>query len=420
MSEDSQRVVFLRFISEGAEVRLYDTASGNTTTLAIGWSPIINAAGTKVAFVNLANELAVVDTQTGETTAYVVGPITDLLSITADGSHVAFISPRGDLQYPQAVVIDVATGQETQVSDSTSSSVSGVAVSGDGARVVWTEDYNFVKLFDASSGVRRDLGVGNRPAITKDGATVAYINDWGTELRLVDVATGSQRVLTTSDRGFSSPTFSANGQRIVFLSSGDLVGANRDLDVELFIVDVASGRVTQVTNSTGNNAVPTVGISGDGRQVSFPDFRPLTDPNPEGNFEMFLATCAPPAVVPYDFGGFESPLLADGSASFKKGANGRTLPVKFQLRRDGQIVTTAAASIAVHKVLDTATGTVDMTDLTLDAGQSNADSCWFRFDPETERYVFNLSTRNMSAPSTYRIQVMLDDQTVHSVNFSLR
>ncbi len=420
MSEDGRRVVFLRFLSEGAEIRLYDAESGNTTTLAFGWSPLINAAGTKVAFVNLANELAVVDTQTGGTTTYAVGPINDLLSITADGGRVAFISPRGDLQYPQAVLIDVATEQETQVSDSTSSSVSGIAVSGDGARVVWTEDYNFVKLFDASSGGRRDLGVGSRPAITKDGATVAYINDWGTELRLVDVATGSERVLTTSDRGFSSPTFSANGQRIVFLSSGDLVGANPDLDVEVFVVDVVSGTVSQVTNSTGNNAVPTVGINGAGSQVAFPDFRPLTDPNPEGNFEMFLATCAPLAIVPYDFGGFEAPLLADGSASFKQGANGRTVPVRFQLRRDGQIVSTAAASIAVHKVLDAATGSVDMTDLTVDAGQSNTSSGWFRFDPETERYVFNLSTRSMSGPSTYQIEVTLDDHTVHTVNISLR
>jgi hypothetical protein len=118
--------------------------------------------------------------------------------------------------------------------------------------------------------------------------------------------------------------------------------------------------------------------------------------------------------------GFEAPLLADGSASFKQGGNGRTVPVKFQLRRDSQIVSTAAASIAVHKVLDTATGSVDMTDLSLDAGQSSSSSGWFRFDPETERYIFNLSTRNMSGPSTYQIQVTLDDHSVHTVNISLR
>ena len=280
-------------------------SSGNTTTLALGWSPIINAAGTKVAFVNLANELAVVDTETGETTSFVVGPLYDLPSISADGTRVAFIAPRGEQQLLQALVINVATGEETQVSDSVSYNLSGIALSGDGLRVVWSEDYLSLKLFDVTTGERRDLGVGNRPAISKDGATVAYINDWGTELRLVDVGSGAQRVLLISDRGFSVPAFSANGQRIVFLSSGDLVGANPDLDVELYVADVASGSVTQVTNSTGNNAVPTVGISGDGSLIAFPDFRPLTGPNPEGNFEMFIATCTQSEVVPYDFGGFE-------------------------------------------------------------------------------------------------------------------
>ena len=420
ISEDGQRVVYLRFIPEGAEVRLYDASSGDTTTVGLGWSPIINAAGTKVAFVTLANDLAVADTQTGETTAFSVGPILDFMAITADGSRVAFISPRGVQQSPQVVLIDVVTGAETQVSDTTSYVVNAVAVSGDGSRVVWVEDYMSVKMFDSATGERRDLATGYSPAITKDGGTVAYISIMGTELSLFDVATNNQRLLLTSDRGFGYPTFAANGQRMVFLSSSDLVGTNPDLDVELFVVDVASGSVSQVTNGTGNNAVPTVGISGDGSQIAFPDFRPLTGPNPEGNFEMFIATCAPAQVAPYDFGGFESPLLGDGSASFKKGPNGRTIPVRFQLRRDGTIVTTAAASIAVHKLLDAATGTVDMTDLTADAGQSSSDSGWFRFDAETERYVFNLSTKNMSAPATYRIQVTLDDSTVHTVTFSLR
>ena len=61
-----------------------------------------------------------------------------------------------------------------------------------------------------------------------------------------------------------------------------------------------------------------------------------------------------------------------------------------------------------------------MTDLTADAGQSSSNSGWFQFDSENERYIFNLSTKNMSAPATYRIQVTLDDGTVHTVNFSLR
>jgi hypothetical protein len=168
----------------------------------------------------------------------------------------------------------------------------------------------------------------------------------------------------------------------VVLSSGDIIGSNPDLDVELFVVDVGTGSVAQVTSGSGNFSMPIPGINGDGTRVAFADGRPLTGPNPEGNFEVFVATCGENTVVPYDFGGFESPLLVDGSVSFRKGANGRTLPVAFQLRRDGEIVATATASMVVHKVLDEATGTTDMTDLTTDAGQSNVDCGWFRYDSQ--------------------------------------
>jgi hypothetical protein len=105
-----------------------------------------------------------------------------------------------------------------------------------------------------------------------------------------------------------------------------------------------------VTHGTGNNAGPIVGINADGTRVAFPDHRPLTGPNPDGNFEVFVGLCRP-LVAPYEFGGFEAPLLADGSASIRNGANGRTIPVAFQLHRAAEIVTTALASLTVRQML---------------------------------------------------------------------
>lgn len=60
-------------------------------------------------------------------------------------------------------------------------------------------------------------------------------------LRLLDVESGVERVLVTSDRGFGTPAFSSDGRRLVFLSGGDIVGATADLDWEVFVVDVSSG-----------------------------------------------------------------------------------------------------------------------------------------------------------------------------------
>jgi hypothetical protein len=54
--------------------------------------------------------------------------------------------------------------------------------------------------------------------------------------------------------------------------------------------------------------------------------------------------------------------------------------VKFQLTaQDGSFVTDAIASIQVYRVIDTPTGTVDMSIDTLPAGSSNTGSL-FRFD----------------------------------------
>jgi Tol biopolymer transport system component len=278
----------------------------------------------------------------------------------------------------------------------------------------------FLKMFDFSTGQTRDLAHGYHPAITDDGARVAFIDDTSGGLRLLDVESGAERLLATSDRGFASPTFSSDGQRLALMSGGDIVGANPDLDWEVFVVDVLSGSVAQVTSGTGNYALPLVAISGNGARVAFPDQRPLSGPNREGNFEVFVGACGQPDAAPYEFGGFEAPLAADGSASIQKGTNGRTIPVAFQLRRAGAIVTTALASLTVQQVLDTATGTIDITDLTSDAGQSSGNSGWFRYDPETERYVFSLSTKDLTAPGTYRIRVSLDDRSVYTVDFSLR
>jgi sugar lactone lactonase YvrE len=121
----------------------------------------------------------------------------------------------------------------------------------------------------------------------------------------------------------------------------------------------------------------------------------------------------------YDFGGFEKPLLADGSASIQQSNQGRTISVKFTLTHNGSPVTAAVVTIEVFKVLDSATGTTDTTDLTSDAGSSNDNTNRFRYD-DAGRYTYNLSTKGWSAPATYRIVVRIDDGTVQTTEFSLR
>ncbi len=105
--------------------------------------------------------------------------------------------------------------------------------------------------------------------------------------------------------------------------------------------------------------------------------------------------------VLYDFGGFGPPLRMNGSASIKQNKSGRTIPVKFQLLCGGVAAGDAVATISVFKLLSTATGAVDITDLTSDSGQANDDGNQFRFDPIGQQYIFNLSTKGFEAPATY-------------------
>ncbi len=94
--------------------------------------------------------------------------------------------------------------------------------------------------------------------------------------------------------------------------------------------------------------------------------------------------------------------------------------MKFQLASGGQLTGAATATIAVHKVLDVAVGSVDTTEYTEDAGAANDTSNQFRYVAGAEQYIFNLSTKGWSAPATYRIFVTLSDGTMHTIDFSLR
>lgn len=124
--------------------------------------------------------------------------------------------------------------------------------------------------------------------------------------------------------------------------------------------------------------------------------------------------------VVYGFSGFEPPLAHGGVASIKQGKSGRTIPVKFSLTCGNAAVGSATATIAVYRVLDVDSGTIDVTNLTADSGSSSDNGNLFRYDPVSLRYIYNLSTHGFAAPSTYRIVVTLDDGTEHAIDFSLK
>ncbi|MGH9774551.1 MAG: PxKF domain-containing protein [Candidatus Acidiferrales bacterium] len=120
--------------------------------------------------------------------------------------------------------------------------------------------------------------------------------------------------------------------------------------------------------------------------------------------------------VVYNFIGYFTPILNDGSAFYH---SGRTVPVKFQLTAaDGSIVSNAVANIQVFQVLSTPSGTVDMSVDTTASGSSNTGTL-FRFDPTSNQYIYNLNTGGY-ASGTYLLRTTLNDGTTHDVQFSIK
>jgi hypothetical protein len=118
--------------------------------------------------------------------------------------------------------------------------------------------------------------------------------------------------------------------------------------------------------------------------------------------------------VIYDFYGFFPPIDISGKGLFKLGS---TIPVKFQLKdANGNLVTTAKATVQVEKISE-ADGTPIDDPKYIDATPTGGTE--FRYDNTAGQYIYNLSTKLLSA-GTWFIQVSLDDGTFHTAKVVLR
>jgi hypothetical protein len=92
------------------------------------------------------------------------------------------------------------------------------------------------------------------------------------------------------------------------------------------------------------------------------------------------------------------------------------VPVKFQLKdASGNFVTNAVANISVSKILSTSLGTVVEPETALSASTGTQ----FRYSTDDNQYIFNLSTKSLSA-GTWQIRITLDDGSLRIVQISLK
>jgi len=126
------------------------------------------------------------------------------------------------------------------------------------------------------------------------------------------------------------------------------------------------------------------------------------------------ATASVKVSITYAWSGVLKPLNADGSSIFKLGS---TIPVKFRFTGDSAGITDAVAKLYVAKVSDDVAGEEVEAVSTASAIEGNQ----FRYDPTSEQYIFNWSTKALeTGVGTYRLRIELGDQTTNTVLVSLR
>ena len=91
-----------------------------------------------------------------------------------------------------------------------------------------------------------------------------------------------------------SPEISADGRWVAFISNCDHTGGNPDANWEVFLWDLLTPSITQVTDSAGaaGHGNDSVDLTGDGSVLTFvsnADYDPGVD-NSDENFEVFLTT----------------------------------------------------------------------------------------------------------------------------------
>ncbi|HYV82521.1 MAG TPA: lamin tail domain-containing protein [Pyrinomonadaceae bacterium] len=262
-------------------------------------------------------------------------------SISSDGRMVAF-SSNGEM-----VVYDALDRKFTRLGSGVSPKISGdgrwVYLATDDADLVRIDMRTLASRVLVGGVVNLELVEGS--AVSNDGMRVVYSAATGlnqTQVFLWDGRDESIRQLTNLgsravDVGLQ-PTISGDGRRVAFATRRRVVGSS-DGGVELYVLDLPTGVVQQITNAPSTATGEVVSsLNFDGSVVAFNFPRiisgPVSDNDLRNNSEIYVASIAPRPVGTASVVNAAAPQLANiapGSiASIRGSALGTTLTVNGQ------------------------------------------------------------------------------------------
>jgi uncharacterized protein (TIGR03437 family) len=214
-------------------------------------------------------------------------------SISSDGQFVAF-SANGEV----FLNLDRLTEGESP------------KISGDGARVYFKRSSDLF-VFDIETRATKliksaipDLALGQDRSVSNDGTRLVYsasVAPNQTQVFLFDSRENSVRQLTQLGTRVSDvnlqPTISGDGKRVAFATRRRVTAAS-DGSVELYVLDLPTGQVQQITNApAGATAEVVASLNFDGSLVAFNFSRllsgPVADDSFENNSEIYVASIAP-------------------------------------------------------------------------------------------------------------------------------
>ncbi len=96
------------------------------------------------------------------------------------------------------------------------------------------------------------------PAASPDGTQIAYASpvEDGFELFLMDIASGTERQITSDGAVNWAPSWSPDGARLVFTSE-------RNDNIDLYVVNIETGEQTRMTTHSGEDYNPSWSTSGE-------------------------------------------------------------------------------------------------------------------------------------------------------------
>ena len=249
VSPDGQEIAFLGRKNDKQNVFLRSTQGGVATTQRTfretTWDPDFSPDGERIAFTDHRNNTFNIY----EINAHSGSAIRQLTS-TREVSRYPVYSPDGES------IVFVQFEQSSATVTGSDGSVTTAPIT---RYYVWEQELATNSFTQYSEGYA--------PAFSPDGTKLALSRnsrDHGNaEIWLLDLASGSETVIASSpDRGYSQPSFSPDGSRILF-TGVTLQEEGRPNNFDVFVVNTDGGNLTQLTFHPGHDMIPQFAPSGE-------------------------------------------------------------------------------------------------------------------------------------------------------------